>query len=68
MHVVRLAALALAAISVTACSGNPETGTGPKENTGTVVGALAGGLSARNSATEPASGSQPAWPARQSAA
>jgi surface antigen len=44
MHVVRLAALVLAAIPVTACSGNPETGTGPKENTGTAVGALAGGL------------------------
>jgi surface antigen len=26
------------------CAGNPETGTGPKENTGTAVGALAGAL------------------------
>jgi surface antigen len=26
------------------CAGNPETGTGPKENTGTAVGAIAGAV------------------------
>jgi surface antigen len=31
-----------AAICLAACAGNPQTGTGPKENTGTVFGALAG--------------------------
>ena len=36
-----LAALGLAA-SLAACAGNPETGTGPKENTGTLLGALGG--------------------------
>jgi surface antigen len=36
-----LAVLGLAA-SLAACAGNPETGTGPKENTGTLVGALGG--------------------------
>lgn len=44
MYVVRLSAAALVAMSMTACSGNPETGTGPRENTGTLVGAVAGGL------------------------
>ena len=34
----------IVALMVAACSGTPETGTGPKENTGTLVGALAGGL------------------------
>ena len=36
-----IAVLGLAA-SLAACAGNPETGTGPKENTGTLVGALGG--------------------------
>jgi len=36
-----VAALGLAA-SLAACAGNPETGTGPKENTGTLLGALGG--------------------------
>src|ERR1700736_842691 len=44
MHTVRLAAAALIATAMAACSGNPETGTGPRENTGTLVGAVAGGL------------------------
>src|SRR5262245_23580956 len=44
MSIVRLSAVALVAMSMAACSGNPETGTGPKENTGTLVGAVAGGL------------------------
>src|SRR5262245_29110537 len=48
MSIARLGAhwgaAALVALSVAGCSGNPETGTGPKENTGTLVGAMAGGL------------------------
>ena len=44
MCLVRLSAVALVALATAACSGNPETGTGPKENTGTLVGAVAGGL------------------------
>ena len=44
MSFVRLCAAALVAMSTAACSGNPETGTGPRENTGTLVGAVAGGL------------------------
>jgi len=37
MSIVRLSAAALVAMSMAACSGSPETGTGPKENTGTLV-------------------------------
>lgn len=44
MVFVRLSAAALVALSTAACSGNPATGTGPRENTGTLVGAVAGGL------------------------
>ena len=44
MSVVRLSAAALVAISVAACAATPETGQGPRENTGTLVGAVAGGL------------------------
>src|SRR5215831_18143944 len=44
MPFVRLSAAALAALSIAACAGTPETGQGPKENTGTLVGAVAGGL------------------------
>ena len=44
MSFVRLSAAALAALSIAACAGTPETGQGPKENTGTLVGAVAGGL------------------------
>src|SRR6266576_4752768 len=44
MFVVRLIAAASVATSLAACAGTPETGQGPKENTGTLVGALAGGL------------------------
>ena len=44
MHMVRAGAAALIAISAAACSGTPETGQGPRENTGTLVGAVAGGL------------------------
>ena len=44
MSFVRLSAAALTALSIAACAGTPETGQGPKENTGTLVGAVAGGL------------------------
>ena len=44
MSFVRLSAAALVALATAACSGNPETGTGPRENTGTLIGAVAGGL------------------------
>jgi surface antigen len=44
MQIVRASAAILFASSLAACSGNPETGAGPRENTGTVVGAVAGGL------------------------
>src|SRR5215470_17202736 len=44
MSVVRLIAAASFATSLAACAGTPETGQGPKENTGTLVGALTGGL------------------------
>ena len=32
------------ALGIVGCAGNPETGTGPKENTGTAVGAIAGAV------------------------
>ena len=41
MH-LRMMAAALLGVSVAACAGSPETGAGPKENTGTLVGALSG--------------------------
>ena len=44
MYFVRASAASLIVVSLAACSGNPETGTGPRENTGTLVGAVAGGL------------------------
>ena len=45
MQVIRrLGMAALVAASLTACAGSPETGAGPRENTGTLVGAVAGGL------------------------
>jgi surface antigen len=44
MFLARLSAVALLAVLAAGCSGTPETGQGPKENTGTLVGALAGGL------------------------
>ncbi len=42
MSLVRVSAVALLTVSLAGCAGNPETGTGPRENTGTLVGALAG--------------------------
>src|ERR1700730_7632016 len=44
MYIVRLSAAALVAAVLAACSGTPETGQGPRENTGTLIGALTGGL------------------------
>src|SRR5437667_9978464 len=44
MSFVRLGAAAFVAVWVAAGAGTPETGQGPKENTGTLVGAVAGGL------------------------
>src|SRR2546427_2131594 len=44
MSFVRRIAAALAALSMASCAGTPETGQGPRENTGTLVGAVAGGL------------------------
>src|SRR5262249_31164234 len=44
MNIVRLGAAVIVAASLAACAGTPETGQGPKENTGTLVGAVAGGL------------------------
>jgi surface antigen len=41
MH-LRITALALIGATLAACAGNPETGTGPRENTGTLVGSIAG--------------------------
>ena len=38
----KIMAVALIGAAVAGCAGNPQTGTGPKENTGTLVGALAG--------------------------
>jgi surface antigen len=42
MPKLRLAALAAGALMLASCAGNPETGTGPRENTGTLMGALGG--------------------------
>jgi len=44
MTVRPIIAVALVSLGLAACAGNPETGTGPKENTGTAVGAIAGAL------------------------
>jgi surface antigen len=44
MPVAKILTAALLGLAVAGCAGNPETGTGPKENTGTLVGALGGAL------------------------
>jgi len=44
MFAVRITAVTLLGLAVTACAGDPASGTGPKENTGTLVGAVTGGL------------------------
>ena len=40
----RILAIVLIGAGLTACAGDPYTGTGPKENTGTLVGGLTGAL------------------------
>jgi surface antigen len=42
MSVSKLAVIVITGLSLAACAGNPETGIGPKENTGTLLGALGG--------------------------
>jgi surface antigen len=44
MSTVKIITTAFVGLALAACAGNPETGTGPKENTGTLVGALGGAL------------------------
>jgi surface antigen len=44
MFAARMIAVSLLGLAVTACVSDPVTGPGPKENTGTLVGALTGGL------------------------
>ncbi len=44
MKLLRIAAGLVGALMLAACAGDPSTGTGPKENTGTLVGALGGAL------------------------
>jgi surface antigen len=40
----RIVGVALLGAALTACAGNPETGTGPRENTGTLLGAIGGAV------------------------
>jgi surface antigen len=44
MRMIRLGSAALITICVAACAATPDTGQGAKENTGTLLGAVAGGL------------------------
>jgi surface antigen len=44
MPVGRRIAVAIVTMALAGCAGNPETGTGPRENTGTAVGAITGAL------------------------
>src|SRR5258708_38813929 len=44
MRIARLSSAAIVAISVAACAATPESGQGAKENTGTLMGAVAGGF------------------------
>jgi surface antigen len=44
MSATRIIAVCLLGAGLAACAGDPVSGTGPKENTGTLVGAVAGGL------------------------
>jgi surface antigen len=44
MHKAGLTAAALGAVMLCGCAGDPSTGTGPKENTGTLLGAMTGAL------------------------
>jgi surface antigen len=42
MTLIHTSGVLLAVFGLAACAGNPATGTGPKENTGTLLGALTG--------------------------
>jgi surface antigen len=42
MSAAKLAAIAALALTLAACAGDPDSGRGPKENTGTLLGSLAG--------------------------
>lgn len=42
MSVARLAVIAAIGLTLAACAGDPDSGRGPKENTGTLLGGLAG--------------------------
>src|SRR6476619_4567740 len=44
MFAVRITAVTLLGLAVTACAGDPASGPGPQENNGTLVGAVTGGL------------------------
>ena len=44
MSARKIIAATVLSLALAGCAGDPVTGTGPKENTGTLVGALAGGL------------------------
>ena len=44
MFVHKMIGIGVLGVALAGCAGDPVTGTGPKENTGTLVGALAGGL------------------------
>ena len=44
MSAAKFIVVSTLAASLAACAGNPETGTGPRENTGTMLGALGGAL------------------------
>jgi surface antigen len=44
MSAVKIFAIGLMALALAGCAGNPQTGTGPRENTGTLVGAATGAL------------------------
>jgi surface antigen len=44
MSASNVAAAAVVSLALAACAGDPYTGTGPRENTGTLVGALTGAV------------------------
>jgi surface antigen len=44
MSAIKIIAITVAGLALGACAGNPEMGPGPKENTGTLVGAVGGAL------------------------
>jgi len=44
MNLRHAGSVALAGLLLSACAGNPQTGTGPHENTGTLVGAIGGAV------------------------